>query len=135
MGRGSVTVPGLPVEEHYLVYDQVFQMIGKTPYVRAQFPEAGDTALYIKLEGHNPTGSIKDRTCIRLLRDALDRGELRPGMTVLDASSGNLGCALAYYSRLLGYESFVVSSAKLTAPKRDFILYYGARIHQIGTFT
>jgi cysteine synthase len=118
-----------------LIYDEVVQMIGKTPHVRVQFPEAGDAVLYIKLEGQNPTGSIKDRTCIYLLRDVLKRGELRPGMTVLDASSGNLGCALAYYSRLLGYESFVVSSAKLTAPKRDFILYYGARIHQTGTFT
>lgn len=110
-------------------------MIGKTPHVKVQFQEAGDTALYIKLEGQNPTGSIKDRTCIRLLQDVIDRGKLRAGMTVLDASSGNLGCALAYYAKLLGYESFVVSSAKLTAPKRDFILYYGSQIHQIGTFT
>jgi [CysO sulfur-carrier protein]-thiocarboxylate-dependent cysteine synthase len=118
-----------------LRFEEVEKMVGNTPHVRVHFPETGSAAFYVKLEGHNPTGSIKDRTCLRLLKEVMESGQLRPGMNVLDASSGNLGCSLAYYSKLLGYEALVVASSKLTAPKRDFIHYYGSKLHLIGDWT
>jgi cysteine synthase len=69
-------------------------MVGNTPHVRMHFPETGPAALYIKLEGHNPTGSIKGPHLPSAV-DLIDLGQLRPGMSVLDASGGNLGCSLA----------------------------------------
>jgi cysteine synthase len=117
-----------------LVYEQALEMIGNTPHVRVK-SRIPNLAIYVKLEGCNPTGSIKDRTCIRLIRDVLERGKLKPGMCLLDASSGNLGCSLAYYSRLFGYQACVVSSSKLTASKKDFMEFYGAKVLMVGNFT
>ena len=117
-----------------MTYEQTVQMVGNTPHVRVK-SKATNASIYVKLEGCNPTGSIKDRTCIKLVRDVVDRGELKTGMWLLDASSGNLGCSLAYYARLLGYQAFVVSSSKLTAAKKEFMEFYGAKVHLIGNFT
>ena len=117
-----------------MIYEEAIQMVGNTPHVRVKSALA-NACIYLKLEGCNPTGSIKDRTCIELLQDVLRRGELQPGMCLLDASSGNFGCALAYYARLLGYDTFVVSSSKLTAAKKDFMEFYGAEVHLVGSFT
>lgn len=116
-------------------YDQVFDIIGSTPHVKVSCPELRSVSVYVKLEGQNPTGSIKDRTCISLLRDAMARGDLKPGKIVLDASSGNLACALACHARKLGYEAWVVCSSKLTAEKRGFIRQYGAKLRLVGDFT
>jgi cysteine synthase len=122
-------------------YEDIFQMVGKTPHVKLKFGSGigngrrNDSSIFIKLEGQNTTGSVKDRTGVALLQDVIRRGELKPGMTVLDASSGNLGCSLAFYSKLFGYRAFIVSSSKLTDEKRDFMLYYGAEVYQTGNWT
>jgi cysteine synthase len=118
-----------------VIYENVFGMVGNTPYIKVCGEIPAGTSIYIKLEGLNPTGSLKDRACLRLIQKAVAAGELKPGMTLLDASSGNFGCALAHYGRLLGYEACVVSSSRLTPEKRDFISYYGAQLHQTGDFT
>src|SRR5215469_15287173 len=110
-------------------------MVGSTPQVKVHGEIPEGVSIYIKLEGANPTGSIKDRACIRLIQNAIATEDLKPGMILLDASSGNLGCALAYYAKMLEYEAYVVSSSKLTAEKRDFIGYYGAYLHLIGNYT
>ena len=89
----------------------------------------------MKLEGNNPSGSIKDRACVSILQSALKEGTLAPGKTVLDASSGNFACALALYAKCLGYSCEVAVSSKLTAEKRAFLVYLGARIHKVGDFT
>jgi cysteine synthase len=91
--------------------------------------------MYLKLEGYNPTGSIKDRACTFMLRAMREEGKLLPGMTLLDASSGNFACALAFYGKMAGYRSAVAVSSKLTAAKREFLLYLGATIHPVGDFT
>ena len=118
-----------------MIYTTVFEMVGGTPQVKVHGDIPEGVSIYIKLEGVNPTGSIKDRACIRLIQNAITTGNLKPGMALLDASSGNLGCALAYYARMLGYGAYVVASSKLTAEKHDFISYYGANLHLIGDFT
>lgn len=117
-----------------MIYAQAIQMVGNTPHIRVH-GKRSDASIYVKLEGCNPTGSIKDRTCIRLLQDALDQGKLKPGMCLLDATSGNFGCALTYYARLFGYETLIVSSSKLTVAKKEFMEFYGAKIHLVGSFT
>jgi cysteine synthase len=116
-------------------FDDVAQMIGRTPHVRVRSPEARGAEIYIKLESYNPTGSIKDRAGIYLIRGMLEEGRLRPGMRLLEASSGNMACAIAFYGRLLGHPAELAVNSKLTADKRNFLLYYGARLHQVGDFT
>lgn len=116
-------------------YQDVFALVGRTPHVRVRCGEPETAAVYLKLEGYNPTGSIKDRAGNYLIQASLESGRLRPGMTLLDASSGNMGCAIAYFGRLLGYSTRVVSSSKLTEDKRGFMRYFGAEVEKVGDFT
>lgn len=116
-------------------FEGTMQMMGNTPHVSIQTPEAPSAHIYAKLEGYNPTGSIKDRACLYMIRKKIDEGALRPGMTLLDASSGNMACAIAYYGRMLGYPSLVVANSKLTPDKRRFIEYCNAELLLVGDFT
>lgn len=116
-------------------FDGTMQMMGNTPHVWVRSPEAPSARIYVKLEGYNPTGSIKDRACLYMIRGKIQEGALRPGMTLLDASSGNMACAIAFYGRLMGYDALVVANSKLTADKRKFIEYYGAELMLVGDFT
>jgi cysteine synthase len=118
-----------------MIYSDVFQMIGHTPCVRVRSSATNGALIYLKMEGANPTGSIKDRACAFILKTALDDGSLRSGMRLLDASSGNFACALAFYGRILGYPASVAVSSKLTAAKRDFLTYLDAEIFSVGDFT
>lgn len=112
-----------------------FDLVGDTPYLRIDVGQAHRARIFVKLEGLNPTGSIKDRACLYLIRAAQEAGELVAGKTLLDASSGNMACAIAYFGRLLGSPVKVVSSSKLTDSKRGFIEYYGAEVELVGDFT
>ncbi|HEX8136909.1 MAG TPA: cysteine synthase family protein [Pyrinomonadaceae bacterium] len=116
-------------------FNDLQQMVGNTPHVLVRGPETGGARVYVKLEGYNPTGSIKDRACLWIIRSMLDEGLLQPGMTLLDASSGNMACAIAFYGKLMGYAATVVANSKLTDDKRNFIQYFGATLLQAGDFT
>jgi cysteine synthase len=116
-------------------YDHIFDMVGHTPSMRLRLPNVKLPPLFLKLEGYNPTGSIKDRACVFMMSSALKDGSLGPGKAVLDASSGNFACALAFYARILGHSSVVAVSSKLTSAKREFLKYLGTKIYEIGDFT
>jgi cysteine synthase len=116
-------------------FDGTMQMMGNTPHVVVRSPDAPSARIHVKLEGYNPTGSIKDRACLYMIRGKIAEGALRPGMTLLDASSGNMACAIAFYGGLLGYPSLVVANSKLTPDKRNFIEYFGAELLLVGDFT
>lgn len=118
-----------------MIYDDVRQMVGNTPHVLIKFQEFPKIRIYIKLEGANPTGSIKDRAAIYIIREKLEQRQLRPRMILLDASSGNMACAITYFGRLMGYATTAVLNSKLTQDKRKFLQYFGATLHQIGNFT
>jgi cysteine synthase len=117
------------------LHGDVFSLVGSTPHVRVEVNEQPDARVYVKLEGNNPTGSVKDRACIAMIREKIESGELRPGRTILDASSGNMACAIAYFGRVLGYPTRVFSNSKLTDDKRAFIEYFGAELDVLGQFT
>jgi cysteine synthase len=70
-----------------------------------------------------------------MIRGKIAEGTLQPGMTLIDASSGNMACSIAFFGKLLGYSALVVANSKLTADKRKFIEYYGAELQVIGDFT
>lgn len=116
-------------------YRDIFELVGNTPHVRVRCGEPASAAVHVKLEGYNPTGSLKDRAGLRLVRESLASGRLRPGMTLLDASSGNMGCAIAFFGRLMGFPTKIFSSSKLTEDKRSFMRYFGAEVEQVGDFT
>ncbi len=118
-----------------MITETMQQAVGRTPHLRVRSPDAPGARMYAKLEGYNPTGSVKDRGGLRMIQEAIAAGTLRPGMTLLDASSGNMACALAYFGRVMGYPTEVVVSSKLTEDKRNFLRFYRATIHQVGDFT
>ncbi len=115
--------------------EDVWAMVGKTPHLRMPCPDLAVGDLFVKMEGTNPTGSVKDRACVKLLQENLQAGSLSPGRTLIDASSGNMGCAIAYFGRLLGHPVKIISSSKLTDDKRGFMCYYGAQLDTMGEFT
>lgn len=115
-----------------MIHNNLFDLVGRTPCVSVRDAEA---SLYLKLEGANPTGSVKDRACAFMLSAAAGDGTLRPGQIVLDASSGNFACALALFGRALGHDAAVAVTSKITAAKRDFLACVGATVHAVGDFT
>ena len=118
-----------------MIYNDVVSMVGNTPLVEFRTDEIRGSRIFVKLEGFNLTGSIKDRACIYNIKGAIKDGKLRKGMTILDASSGNMACAIAYYGRIMGYETQLVCGSKLTEDKGNFIKYLGANLTMYGDFT
>lgn len=115
--------------------DDLLQLVGNTPHVLVRGLESGEAKVYAKLEAYNPTGSIKDRGCLYIIRSMLADGRLQPGMTLLDASSGNMACSIAFCGKMMGYPATVVANSKLTIDKRNFIKYFGATLLEVGNFT
>lgn len=116
-------------------YAEINQLVGNTPHVEVRCPESAGAKIYIKLEGYNPTGSFKDRACVKMIRTMLQEGKLNSSQVLLDASSGNMACAIVFYGKLLGLGSTVVVNSKLTTDKRKFLEYYGATVLQVGDYT
>jgi [CysO sulfur-carrier protein]-thiocarboxylate-dependent cysteine synthase len=103
--------------------------IGETPLVELQriSPNPG-VRILAKLESHNPTGSIKDRTALSLLEDAERRGKIRPGDTIMEPTSGNTGISLAMICRVRGYRLVAVMPENVTEERRQLLRLYGAEI-------
>jgi [CysO sulfur-carrier protein]-thiocarboxylate-dependent cysteine synthase len=104
--------------------------VGNTPLLEVDLrsPRGQQVRVQIKLEGANPSGSVKDRAAAAMIRRKIASAELQPGMILLDASSGNMGCSLAMFGRALGLDVHLVCNPTLTADKRRFIEYFGARV-------
>ncbi len=122
-------------DEKPRIYQSIMDSIGNTPYFLFQQEELPNVNLYIKHEGLNPSGSIKDRAATYNIKAAEENGDLVKGKTILDASSGNMACALAYYGRQLGYKVEVICNTKLTEDKKNFIEYFGATCTVHGDIT
>ena len=119
-----------------MLFDSILKKIGNTPIFR--FPYSSgieDVEFYIKLEGENLTGSVKDRAAYSIIMDKINTGELAEGKTILDASSGSFACSLAFLGKMLGYPVTVVTGSKLTEDKAVYIRFYGAKNIPYGNFT
>jgi cysteine synthase B len=103
--------------------------IGNTPLVRLQrLPgETGNTVL-VKLEGNNPAGSVKDRPALSMIRQAEQRGEIRPGDTLIEATSGNTGIALAMAAAIRGYRMVLIMPEHMSVERRAVMKAFGAEI-------
>jgi S-sulfo-L-cysteine synthase (O-acetyl-L-serine-dependent) len=103
--------------------------IGNTPLVRLQ-RLAGDTSntLLVKLEGNNPAGSVKDRPAYSMIKHAEERGTIRPGDTLIEATSGNTGIALAMVAAINGYRMRLIMPENMSEERRAAMKAYGAEI-------
>ncbi|MEA3296958.1 MAG: cysteine synthase family protein [candidate division Zixibacteria bacterium] len=111
------------------VYESILDLIGNTPLLRLRtgIPPNGPKA-YVKLEWYNPTGSVKDRMTLYIIRKALAEGRLKPGDTVIDNTSGNTGSALALVASILGLKAILTTPKKTSKEKIDLIRSYGAEL-------
>ncbi|MGW4355377.1 PLP-dependent cysteine synthase family protein [Nocardia sp. NPDC004582] len=113
------------------VFDSVAEAIGHTPLVRLNRVTDGSAAtVYVKLEYLNPGGSVKDRAALGMLLAAERSGELGPGGTVVEASSGNTGLGLAALAAARGYRTVVVVPDRVSAEKKALLRAHGAEVHE-----
>ena len=111
------------------IADNILQCIGATPMVRInKLSPDPDVNIYAKLEGFNPSGSIKDRIALRMLQAALESGELHRGQTIIEATSGNSGIGLAMAGVVLGFPVEIVMSEAVSVERRIIIRSYGAKV-------
>ena len=110
-------------------YKTIDQFVGDTPLVRLQRlnPNPSNTIL-AKLEGDNPAGSVKDRAALNMITEAEKRGEISPGDTLIEATSGNTGIALAMIAAIKGYKMILVMQENLSQERRDAMTAYGAEL-------
>ncbi|MEQ4619133.1 MAG: cysteine synthase CysM [Corticimicrobacter sp.] len=112
-------------------YPTVEQTIGNTPLVRLQrIPGSDDrcNVILAKLEGNNPAGSVKDRPALSMIRRAEIRGDIRPGDTLIEATSGNTGIALAMVAAMRGYRMILIMPDNLSLERRAAMTAYGAEL-------
>ena len=103
--------------------------IGNTPLVRLQrLPGGTSNTILGKLEGNNPAGSVKDRPVVSMIRHAEARGDITPGDTLIEATSGNTGIALAMVAAILGYKMILIMPANMSQERRASMRAYGAEI-------
>jgi cysteine synthase A len=111
-----------------MIYDSILATIGRTPIVRARHLAPPDTTIYLKCEFFNPGGSVKDRLAIAIIEDAEARGTLKPGQTVVEATSGNTGIALAMVCAAKGYPFVAVMVETFSVERRKIMRMFGARV-------
>jgi cystathionine beta-synthase len=120
---------GLPVSQEKRVFDSILGAIGDTPLVRlGRIGRDLPVPLYAKLEFMNPGGSVKDRVGANIIDQAEKRGELKPGGTIVEATSGNTGVGLAIAAALKGYKTIFVMPDKMSNEKILLLRAYGSKV-------
>jgi len=111
------------------VYNNILDTIGNTPIVRInKLNKNPNVSIYAKLEGFNPTGSVKDRIALKMIEQAEADGTLTKGKTIIEATSGNTGIALAMIGRVKGYDVTIVMSDAVSIERRKMVMAFGAEI-------
>ena len=108
---------------------KLFELIGNTPLIELEhIPTNPKVKIFCKMEGQNPGGSVKDRAAYNMLRSALDRGEIKPGDKLVEATSGNTGIALAMVAKVLGLEMTLIMPDNSTKERVLSMEAYGAKV-------
>lgn len=103
--------------------------VGNTPLVRLKRMNAGEGNVILgKLEGNNPAGSVKDRPALSMIRRAQERGDIKPGDTLIEPTSGNTGIALAMAATMMGYRMILIMPEHLSIERRQTMRAYGAEL-------
>jgi cysteine synthase len=111
-----------------MIYENILGTIGKTPVVRVQRLAPKHVTIYVKCEFFNPLSSVKDRLAIAIIEDAERRGTLKPGQTVVEATSGNTGIALAMVCAAKGYPFVAVMAETFSVERRKIMRMLGAKV-------
>jgi cysteine synthase A len=111
-----------------MIYDSILGTIGRTPVVRIHRLAPAGVTMYVKCEFFNPASSVKDRLAIAIIEDAEGRGVLRPGQTVVEATSGNTGIALAMVCAAKGYPFVAVMVETFSVERRKIMRMFGAKV-------
>ena len=110
-------------------YKTIELCVGNTPLVRLQRLNPNSSNIILgKLEGNNPAGSVKDRAALKMISEAEIRGEINPGDTLIEATSGNTGIALAMVAAIKGYKMILVMQENLSQERKDAMTAYGAEL-------
>lgn len=113
-------------------YPTIEDFIGNTPLVRLQrLPGDTSNTILVKLEGNNPAGSVKDRPALSMIQQAEQRGDIKPGDTLIEATSGNTGIALAMAAAIKGYRMVLIMPDNMSQERRDAMAAYGAELVQV----
>ncbi|PIV33703.1 MAG: cysteine synthase A, partial [Lysobacterales bacterium CG02_land_8_20_14_3_00_62_12] len=110
------------------IYESILDTIGNTPVVRLHRIAPKQVNFYVKVEAFNPGGSVKDRLALAIVLDAEQRGLLRPGQTIIEATSGNTGIALAAVAAARGYGFVAVMTETFSIERRKLIRAYGGKV-------
>ena len=112
-----------------IMYKTIENFVGNTPLVRLKhLPGITTNVILAKLEGNNPAGSVKDRPALSMISHAQKRGEIKPGDTLIEATSGNTGIALAMAAAIMGYRMVLIMPENLSIERRQSMRAYGAEI-------
>ncbi len=111
-----------------MIYDSILETIGNTPIVRLNRMAPSHTSIYVKVESFNPLASVKDRLAIAIIVDAEKRGLLKPGQTVIEATSGNTGIALAMVCAAKGYPFVATMAESFSVERRKIMRGLGAKV-------
>ena len=111
------------------MYKTIVNFVGETPLVKLKrIPGSTNNTILAKLEGNNPAGSVKDRPAFSMISHAQQRGDIKPGDTLIEATSGNTGIALAMAAAVMGYRMILVMPEHLSVERRQSMSAYGAEI-------
>ncbi len=110
------------------IYDSILDTIGRTPVVRLNRVAPSHVELYAKVESFNPGGSVKDRLALAIVLDAEAKGLLKPGDTIVEATSGNTGVALAMVAAARGYKFVATMAETFSIERRKLMRAYGAKV-------
>lgn len=114
---------------HGKIYDSITQLIGDTPMVRLnRIVPDGAAEVVVKIEAFNPLSSVKDRIAISMVEDAERRGEIKPGATIVEATSGNTGIGLAFVAAAKGYRCTLVMPDTMSVERRKLLQALGAEL-------
>src|SRR5262245_61512093 len=111
-----------------MIYPSIVDTIGRTPIVRINRLAPPSVAMYAKLESFNPGGSVKDRLALGVIEDAEQKGVLKPGQTVVEATSGNTGIGLAMVCAQKGYPLVVTMAESFSVERRKLMRFLGAKV-------
>ncbi len=117
----------LPGDIRMALYDSILDTVGRTPIVKLNRIAPDHVTLYAKVESFNPGGSVKDRLALAIVLDAEQRGLLKPGDTIVEATSGNTGVALAMVAAARGYKFVATMVETFSIERRKLMRAYGAR--------
>jgi len=109
-------------------FENILKTIGRTPVVRINRLAPKNVSIYVKVESFNPMGSVKDRLALAIIEDAEKKGTLKPGQTVVEATSGNTGIALAMVCAVKKYPFVAVMTETFSVERRRLMRFLGAKV-------